>query len=145
MNKLRISLFGTWNGSNWRNSLRNLLKSDYMDIFDPTNVEKWDKTAIENENKEKQISDYIIFVITPEMQGVYSIAEVTDLSNKRPNNTIFCVLNEYGDKVFNSNQRKSLNAVYNLIKDNGVKCFDSLEEIADFLNRTVIDLNSYKK
>lgn len=122
--------------------MKNLLQLEDIDIFDPTDVDVWDKAAIEKENKEKEIDDYIVFVITPEMQGVYSIAEVTDLSNKRPDNTLFCILDEYGDKAFNANQKKSMDAVYDLVKDNGAKCFDSLEEMAVFLNRAAIDLKA---
>lgn len=124
--------------------MKNLLQLEDIDIFDPTDVDVWDKAAIEKENKEKEIDDYIVFVITPEMQGVYSIAEVTDLSNKRPDNTLFCILDEYGDKAFNANQKKSMDAVYDLVKDNGAKCFDSLEEMAAFLNRAAIDLKAIK-
>lgn len=144
IDKLRAGLFGTCNHSNWRNSLKNLLKKEYIDIFDPIS-EVWNSSTIENENHEKEIDDYVVFVITPEMTGVYSIAEVTDLSNKRPKNTLLCILSEYGDKVFDSSQRKSLNAVYNLVKNNGTRCFDSLEEIALFLNRTAMALNSISR
>jgi len=64
------------------------------------------------------------------MSGVYSIAEVADDSNKRPKRTIFCYLEE----GFEESQIKSLKAVANLVKKNGAKVCDSLEEIVEYLN-----------
>jgi len=64
------------------------------------------------------------------MLGFYSIAEVVDDSNKRPNKTIFCYLEE----GFSKHQLKSLQATARLVKNNGVQVFTSLEEVAEHLN-----------
>jgi hypothetical protein len=64
------------------------------------------------------------------MHGVYSIAELIDDSNKRPEKTIVCVLYD----GFNMKLRHSLGAVTNLAKSNGATICESLEEIANFLN-----------
>lgn len=53
-------------------------------------------------------------MITPRMTGVYSIAEVIDDSNKRPEKTIFCIQNDINNKErleFSKDQLKSLNKV----------------------------------
>ena len=75
-----------------------------------------------------------LYVITPKMTGVYSIAEVVDDSNKRPNKTIFCVLEEDGEYEFNKSILKSLNAVKDMVKSNGSKVFNNLEEVSEYLN-----------
>jgi hypothetical protein len=65
------------------------------------------------------------------MKGVYSIAEIIDDSNKRPEKTIVCVL-------YDGIERKmahSLEAVLNLAKDNGATICDTLEDVAVILNK----------
>lgn len=84
------------------------------------------------------------------MTGVYSIAEVVDDSNKRPEKTIFCILLKDDEtdvarqprgmycrlstKTFNNAQYKSLDKVGKMVENNGGKYFSSLEEVAKFLN-----------
>jgi len=69
------------------------------------------------------------------MKGVFSIAEVIDCSNKRPESTLFCVLEKDDEKEFDKSEMKSLNQVKEMVKENGGKVFDNLSEIADFLNK----------
>ena len=64
------------------------------------------------------------------MTGVFSIAEVVDCSNKRPGSRLFCVILDGFDKA----QAKSLKAVSKMVERNGAKVFDTVEEIAVFLN-----------
>lgn len=85
----KVFLGGTCNDSTWRDDLIPKLKIDY---FNPI-VDDWNKEAQQEEIKERKNSDYVLYVITPKMSGVYSIAEVVDDSNKRPEKTLFCVLN----------------------------------------------------
>lgn len=68
------------------------------------------------------------------MTGVYSIAEVIDDSNKRPDKTLFCYLNKDEDYMFDYGQTKSLDNVAKMVKRNGGKSFNSLEEIVKYLN-----------
>jgi hypothetical protein len=72
------------------------------------------------------------------MIGVYSIAEAVDDSNKRPEKTVFCVLNEDGEgkeKVeFNTHQKKSLKMVKEMIEKNGGAVLSDLEAVAGHLN-----------
>jgi len=127
----RIFLGGTCNGSKWREGLIPLLSIDY---FNPV-VDNWTPEAQEREIRERNICDYVLYVITPRMTGVYSIAEVVDDSNKRPEKTIFCILDEDNTEVlFTTHQAKSLFAVGKLVKSNGAKYCNSIKEIADFVN-----------
>ena len=69
------------------------------------------------------------------MTGVYSIAEVIEDAITNPKKTVFCVLEEDGKSEFDKSQLKSLKAVADMvIKYDGV-VLNSLEEVADFLNK----------
>ena len=126
----KVFLGGTCNESTWRDELIKLLKIDY---FNPV-VKDWTEECMKEEIKQRQICDYCLYVITPKMTGVYSIAEVIDDSNKKPDKTIFCFLKTDGKLVFDLGQIKSLNQVGSMVVRNGGKFFKSLEEVANFLN-----------
>ena len=128
---MKVFLGGTINGSKWRDELVAKLEIDY---FNPV-VDDWDEDAQLREEREKQTSDYLLFVITPFMKGVFSIAEVVDASNKAPERTIFCILESDEDKTWGEFERKSLAAVERMVRENGAHVFESLDEIASFLNR----------
>ena len=137
MNKImkKVFLGGTCNGSTWRNGLIEILEIDY---FNPV-VEEWTEEYYQEELRQREICDYCLYVITPRMTGVYSIAEVVDDSNKRPEKTIFCVLtadiNDKGEfMMFNEGQLKSLDKVGAMVEKNGGKYFMTLREVAKFLN-----------
>jgi len=122
----KVFLGGTCAESTWRDELIPLLKIDY---FNPV-VPDWTEECMKEERHQREICDYCLYVITREMQGVYSIAEVIDDSNKRPDRTVFVFLEE----GFTIGQIKSLDQVGNMVSRNGGKYFRSLEEIADYLN-----------
>lgn len=135
---MRVGLFGTCNGSTWRERLIPLLQG--VDYFNPM-VKDWTPEAQENEKRERQTCDYVLYVITPRMTGVYAIAEVVDDSNKRPEKTIFCVLHEdhdpddkYSAVAVSESQKRSLEAVGELVSANGAHVADSLEAVAAYLN-----------
>lgn len=132
MNSNKVFLGGTCNDSTWREKLIKKLDVSY---FNPV-VDNWDENAKKLEIKERETAEFVLYVITPLMTGVYSIAEVVDDSNKRPKTTLFCVLNKDDDKKFERFQKNSLNEVENLVKKNGAKVFKNLTEIADFLNKS---------
>ena len=126
----KVFLGGTCNNSTWRNNLIKLLTCSY---FNPV-VEDWTEECYLEELQQRKSCDYCLYVITPNMTGVYSIAEVVDDSNKRPKKTLFCILDTDINGEFNVSQMKSLSAVQKMIVNNGGKSFISLEEIANFLN-----------
>lgn len=130
---MKVFLGGTCNGSTWRNKFIELL-DDSVEYFNPV-VDNWNTEAQEKEYIEKQSSDFRLYVITPAMTGVFSIAEVVDDSNKCPNRTLLCVLSEEDDgKVFEDSLRNSIYAVEKMVAANGINIFPSLESIAKYIN-----------
>lgn len=121
-------LGGTCNESTWREELIERL-NEKVEYFNPV-VDDWTPECQIKEDKVRDEGRYVLFVITSQMTGVFSIAEVVDCSNKRPESTLFCVLPD----GFNEGELRSLKATENMLKRNGAKVFETLEEIAIFLN-----------
>ena len=124
---MKVFLGGTCAGYKWRDDLIPLLNCNY---YNPI-VEDWTESDRLREVHEREIDDYVLYVITSDMQGVYSIAEIIDDSNKRPEKTLVCVLFDN----MNEPMARSLVATLNLAKSNGAKVFESLKEVAEFLNQ----------
>jgi len=125
---IKVFLGGTCNESTWRDELIKMLEIDY---FNPV-VDDWTPECMTEEIRQREICDYCLYTITPEMTGVYSIAEVIDDSNKRPDSTIFCVLNS--GTAFDEGQIRSLLSVGEMVERNGGRFFTSLIEVAHYLN-----------
>jgi hypothetical protein len=132
--KKLVFLGGTCNDTTWRDKIIPKLDIDY---FNPV-VENWTPKCKEEELKVRATADYLLYVISPAMTGVYSIAEVTDDSNKFPKKTIFYYLTT--DVVsgksykFTDGQIKSLDSVGMMVQSNGGKWFKSLDEIISYIN-----------
>lgn len=126
----KVFLGGTCNGSLWRNEVIKKLKIHY---YNPVG-EKWTPEMMEEELKQRDESDFCLYVLTPKMEGVYSIAEVVDDSNKRPAKTVFCFINNDEGNTFSDVQVRSLEQVKKMVKGNGATCFDTLHEVTEFLN-----------
>ena len=127
MKKIKVFLGGTCNQSTWRDVLIPQLNIDY---FNPV-VEIWTNEAYLEELHQRKTCDYCLYVISAEMIGVYSIAEVVDDSNKFPSKTLFCFL----ENGFSKHQIKSLEAVGKMVIQNGGKWLKTLDDIAFFLNQ----------
>lgn len=127
--KDRIFLGGTCNESNWRNKLIPQLKREY---FNPV-VSDWTEDCIEIENNEKYNKcNILLFVITREMTGVYSIAEMVEscfLENKM---TVYNIVPD----GFNEGQLRSLKAVGKIMDKNGALGFvgKDMQRLATILN-----------
>lgn len=130
---MKVFLGGTCNGSKWRDILSPKLN---IDFFNPV-VDNWTEEDYEKELIERENCDLCLYVITPKMKGVYSIAEVIDDSNKRPNKTIFCFVNKEGENEFDKEQLKSLDKVGVMVSNNGGKYLKSLNEVVKFLNKQI--------
>lgn len=130
MKKSKVFLGGTCNESSWRDELISLLTIDY---YNPV-VEDWTPECQYEEIKQREECDYCLYIITPRMTGVYSIAEVVDDSNKRPRKTIFCFLKKDGDLEFTEGQIKSLTQVGKMVEENGGKWLHTLKSVSDYLN-----------
>jgi len=130
MKKQKVFLGGTCNDSTWREKLITKLQIEY---FNPV-VDDWTEDDYQEELKQRKSCDFCLYVITPMMTGTYSIAEVIDDSNKRPEKTIFAFLEDDDSKKFDKDQIKSLDKVGVMVKDNGGKYFKSLDEVSVYLN-----------
>lgn len=124
--KAKVALMGTCAESTWREELIPQLEIDY---FNPV-VDDWTPECQEEEIRQRESCDYVLYVISSEMQGAYSIAEVVDDSNKRPEKTVFCYLED----GFEAHQIKSLKQVAKMVAENGAKVCVSLEDVARYLN-----------
>lgn len=132
MKKKKVFLGGTCNNSTWRDQLIPSLTIDY---FNPV-VPDWNEEAYQEELNQRKICDYLLYVITPKMTGVYSIAEVIDDSNKVPDKTIFVYATKDGKNEFNSQQIKSLTKVGEMVALNGGHWMKNFNEVISFLNGT---------
>lgn len=110
MNK--VFLGGTCAETTWREELISVIQVPY---FNPV-VEDWTPDCIDIENQEKELLCNIhLYVITKEMMGVYSIAEVVESVMTSGKVTIFHVMPE----GFDSGQLRSLEAVAGMILGHG--------------------------
>jgi len=126
----KVFLGGTCNGSKWRDGLVSKLKIDY---YQPQ-TDEWTPEMMEEELRQREECDFCLYVITPKMTGFYSVAEVVDDSNKRPEKTIFSFIDEDNGQTFSKHQKKSLQQTGKMIKENGAQFFKTFGEIADYLN-----------
>lgn len=123
---MKVFLGGTCSGRDWRRELIPTLDCEY---YNPI-VKNWSEADRIREVYERETCDVVLYVITSGLKGVYSIAEVIDDSNKRPEKTVFCVLYDGFDKKMSH----SLEAVVNLARSNGAAICESLWDVAVEIN-----------
>ena len=110
MNK--VFLGGTCAETTWRKELINVLDILY---FNPV-VADWDEDAQSIEIIEKrEFCNIHLYVITSDMIGVFSIAEVVDSAHNKYKNTILHIM----PKGFDKAQLRSLQAVVGLVSSLG--------------------------
>lgn len=117
MNK--VFLGGTCAESTWRDELIRVLDVEY---FNPV-VDDWTPDCQAREESAKSVDCNIhLYVITKEMTGVFSIAEVIESVHMQGKTTIFHVIPD----GFDSAQLRSLTAVANMVtKHGGIAYIDS--------------------
>ena len=128
----KVFLGGTWNNSTWRDEIIKLFSKENIKYFNPI-VKNWDNNAQIKEIYERENCDFCLYVITPKMTGIYSIAEAVDDSNKRPEKTIFVAIQKDEKHQFTESQWKSLKAVEKLIANNGGKVFQNFKQIINYI------------
>jgi len=129
--KNKIFLGGTCGDSTWREEIIEALHPSIL-YFNPV-VSDWTPECQAQEEEEKnQQCNIHLYVITSEMKGVFSIAEVVDSAYKRDKITILQVLS----KDFDKHQLKSLQATCDLVKRVGGIAFidDNLGRVLPILN-----------
>jgi hypothetical protein len=128
---MKVFLGGTCYESTWRNRIISMLK---VENFNPV-VEDWTLDCMAEEIRQRETCDIVLYVITPKMTGVYSVAEVVDDSNKRPYRTVFVRLRDDGDSKFDEGQWRSLGAVAQMVEKNGAAVFTDLKSAALAINK----------
>lgn len=125
----KIFLGGTCANTTWRTFIEDNIS---ISSFNPV-VDDWtpDCQAIEQDEKDNKCNIHL-YVITKEMKGVFSIAEIMDSVHTSNKTTIVQIL----PNGFNEAQLKSLKAVVNLVKLRG-----GIAYIDDDLTRTCNILN----
>lgn len=112
--KNKIFLGGTCANTTWREEIIQNLSLE-VSFFNPV-VEDWTPECQEEERLEKELECNVhLYVITKEMMGVFSIAEVID-SVKTPGK--LTILN-VAPEGFSQQQTHSLEAVCNMVQLNG--------------------------
>jgi hypothetical protein len=139
---MEIFLGGTVNNSNWRDYIMSELDNIYVDYFNPV-VEDWDETSQQLEIEKRESCDLVLYVITPKMTGVYSIAESVYDACMRPEKTIFCVLDNDDNNEWTEHQHKSLEMTKQLIKDCGAYVAKDLDDVVNYINYLKSGLNNY--
>ena len=76
-----------------------------------------------------------LYVITPKMKGVFSIAEAVEYAFQKKSDCVFCVLSKDKDLEFDQAQLKSLQATAELIKHHGGVFFTNLVDVSIYLNQ----------
>lgn len=126
----KIFLGGTCNESTWRDKLIKMLEIGY---YDPVS-ENWTPKMKKDELDQRDDCEFLLYVITPKMTGVYSIAEVIDDSNKRTAKTILCILDKDDIDEWDKAEKLSMDSVEKMVIENGCKVFRSLKSVADYVN-----------
>jgi hypothetical protein len=128
-----VFLGGTCNGSTWRDELISELDSSKVSAFNPV-VEDWNEQAQMEEDYHKANDDFTLYVLTPEMTGVYSVFEVAMDSCKRPGRVVACILDERNGKTFEGQVAKNMKKIKKDLINNGTLVFDNLNQVAMFFN-----------
>lgn len=138
---IKVFLGGTTKGYNWRGVIEKEFEQiEGIELFNPI-VEDWNEEAIKKENEYKKTCDVCLYVITPHLEGIYSIAEAVDDSNKRPEKTVFVYIDNTkyrdGKYTFTKCMKHSLGVTKQLILANGANSFDSLEDLIEYLKSLI--------
>ena len=121
MNNEKWFLGGTCSKTKWRDELMPLLDKANIKYFNPV-VKNWtpECQAIEEDEKNNKCNVHL-YVITPEMKGIYSIAEIINscwqavVYGTTVNKVYFYILDP--NDVFSNGQMKSFEATLRLCKD----------------------------
>lgn len=128
--KNKVFLGGTCNDSTWRDELISVLQVDY---FNPV-VDDWTAECQAVEMTQKEVTCNVhLYVITSQMIGVFSIAEVVDSVHTKGKATILHII----PGGFDKGQLKSLKAVADLVRLRGGVSYIDAE-----LNRTARIINT---
>ena len=135
---MKVNLGGVCKGKDWRDDFVRKFDNDNILFFNPLKVNwKWSNEAkMEKENRIKSC-DFLVYFITPEIEGFSSIASAVDYSNKYPKKLLFCAVESFNNKKFSAHQWESMKVVKDIVMNNGGLVFETLDEIADYLKNAI--------
>ena len=129
--KTKVFLGGTCNESTWRDEIIPQLTIDY---FNPV-VDDWTpQCQAEEERQRNELCNLHLYVITSRMTGVFSIAEAVESAITKHEKCIFCYLDTDGELTFTKGQKKSLDAVGNMVTKYNAYWVKSLNDVLEYLN-----------
>lgn len=114
--KIRVFLGGTCAGTKWRDNIIPELRKKDIEYFNPV-VPDWTPDCQIKEELEKEICNIHLYLVTPQMRGVYSIAEIIDSVYRHLNTeNKGCVIGFLGTREdWGEGMWRSLDATMNLI------------------------------
>ena len=137
----RVFLGGTCANTTWRSELIPLLEDKKIEYFNPV-VEDWTPECqqIEEDEKNKKCNIHL-YVITKEMMGTYSIAEIihsAHLAGMYGTHVTDCLFFVLDEGTWQKHEIKSFNAIMRLVRDiaprNSIACYvNNMEEVAEKL------------
>jgi len=134
VDSMKVFLGGTCGQSTWRDELIPILKILGIDFYNPV-IKDRDRTDADKEDEiqYRKSCDFVLYVITPDIKGLYSIAEVIDDSHERPEKTLFLYLPESDDKKYPlEGMYGSLEEVGRMVERNNAKWFQTWMELVNF-------------
>lgn len=131
---MKVFLGGTCQGIDWRKDLEKVLVKSSIEYYDPLIRDRKRTDADrKKEIEERQKCDYTLYVITTDIRGLYSIAEVVDDSNKKPDSTLFYFEKEADGFTYPlEGMEKSLKEVGQMVERNKGTWFKTYEEMEKF-------------
>ncbi|NRA12776.1 MAG: hypothetical protein HRT57_12535 [Crocinitomicaceae bacterium] len=117
---MKVYIGGIGSESNW--------KTEFSELTNGSEIQ-----LVEGDSSLKKECEFILYVITPKMNGVEAIINVVNDSNIESVKTVFCALSEEGEFEFSKHQLKSLKATSKMIETNGGHYFTSLGETAQYI------------
>ena len=140
---MRIFLGGTCADTTWREEFIKEIEGSEIEYFNPV-VKDWtpECQAIEEDEKNNKCDTHL-YVITKEMMGTYSIAEIINsawqsvLYGTTVHNIVFAVLDE---GTWQKHEIKSFNAVMEMVKHiaphNSIALYvKNMKELTDYIKR----------
>jgi len=137
---MRIFLGGTCADTTWREEFIKEIEGSEIEYFNPV-VKDWtpECQAIEEDEKNNKCDTHL-YVITKEMMGTYSIAEIINSAwqavvyGTTVNFVVFAVLDE---GTWQKHERKSFDAIIKMVRNiapyNSLTCYvKNMKELAEY-------------
>ena len=126
--KRTVFLGGTCAGSKWRDEFIRKCGPD-ADCFNPV-VDDWNDEARKNEIRHREKDDVVLYALE-DPRSAYSIAELIDDSNKRPERTVGLLLM----KDDGSDRYRSMMQVMKMAARNGAEVFYDMDAAVNYVIR----------